>query len=929
MLLTSLNGRFIGVMLGLALTIPGQAADTTVQYLSGTDKDNLVDWTFSVDNGSSNGSVIPVPSCWEAEGWGIPTYKSYDPANGVTGTYEYNFTVPSDWDGKEVRIVFEAVATDATVYINNTELGSHQGGFYKFAFDIEPLLNFGGSNDLRVVVSDTSSNESVNLSEREGDYWNWSGIHRPVYLEARPAEHIDQIAVDAKADGSLSVTAELDGISSADSVQVQVQTLSGTDLGSPMSVSIASGDTSALISGSVSDITPWDTEHPQLYQLVVTLEQGGGVLHRHTERIGFRTIEVRSDDGIYLNGSQIKMRGLNRHTFWPTTGRTTSRQVSEDDIALLKQMNGNAIRSSHYPPEEHFLEVCDEQGILVIDELAGWQAHYDTNVGEILVRSMVENNRNHPCVILWANGNEGGHNEDLDDDYGLFDPQGRAVLHPGGRNDGIKCDHYRSYDTHVNLAAGSTIYMPTEIIHGLYDGGMGSGLADYWEVSWADPTGGGLFLWAMLDEGWDRDGSIDTNGNKAPDGVLGPYREKEGSFDTLRKVWCPVHIAMDELPSAFDGSIDLENRFYYTNLDTCTFDWRILDASQPDDADAELLSVASGNLNGPDVVPGADGSISIPLPSGWQNHDLLELSATDGNGDVLYTWRWSIRDPATIASKLLGSTSGTVTASEDTTAGTITLSAANTSLVVDSSTGYLSSLEHDGTAVSLSNGPRPVNDVTVTLSGISLSQDGDDQLITASYSEGLDEIVWRMRPDGWIQVHYSFTRSGDYSYYGVGFDYPEANVSSLRGFMQGPYRVWKNRLDGQELNVFDKAYNATRTARELWIYPEFRGYHGRMRWAKLSTNERPLYLLAEQEDTFLQLFDGKNRFENYPDSDTDIAILQGIPGVGSKLTGVTNTGPSSQVYSLSGQYSGSFALHVGDPGLVSDPAAAVPQCYVP
>src|SRR5262249_47212078 len=144
----------------------------------------------------------------------------------------------------------------------------------------------------------------------------------------------------------------------------------------------------------------------------------------------FRTIEVRPGDGFYVNGKRVILKGANRHSFWPTSGRALSAKISRDDVLLMKEMNFNAVRMSHYPPDEHFLDACDQFGLYVLDELAGWQKSYDTPTARRLVGEMIRRDVNHPSILFWDNGNEGGWNKEVDDDFAIWDPQKRFVLHP-------------------------------------------------------------------------------------------------------------------------------------------------------------------------------------------------------------------------------------------------------------------------------------------------------------------------------------------------------------------------------------------------------------------------------------------------------------------------------------------------------------------
>jgi beta-galactosidase/beta-glucuronidase len=130
------------------------------------------------------------------------------------------------------------------------------------------------------------------------------------------------------------------------------------------------------------------------------------------------------------------LKGVNRHSFRPDTGRALTHANSYEDVKLIRGMNMNAVRMSHYSPEESFLEACDELGLYVLDELSGWQHSHDTEVGRKLVRELVERDVNHPAILFWDNGNEGGFNRELDPEYARYDPQHRKVLHPGTRMTG-------------------------------------------------------------------------------------------------------------------------------------------------------------------------------------------------------------------------------------------------------------------------------------------------------------------------------------------------------------------------------------------------------------------------------------------------------------------------------------------------------------
>ena len=480
-----------------ALASPAFAAETQIQYLSGKGKDDPIKWDFFCTAGqnSNQWSTINVPSNWELQGFGIYSYGRDVNRTGwpaVQGRYKRTFTPPAQWSNLKVNLVFEGVMTDTQASINGQSIGpKHQGGYYQFKYDVTKFLKFGQDNLLEVTVDDESENPSVNKAERRGDYWNYGGIFRPVYLEAVPMDSIRRVAVDAKADGSLTADVLIDAAPREQAKPIvwtcegQILDLDSKPVGTLFSQSFPINDGSVQLATKLENARQWTAETPNLYQIEVRLKNDtGDVVHTIRKNFGFRTIEIRNGEhpGVFVNGQRIMLKGCNRHSFWPNSGRCLSEQISHDDVALIKDMNMNAVRMSHYPPDQHFLDECDKQGLYVLDELAGWHASYDATIGHQLVEAMVARDLNHPCILFWDNGNEGGWNTALDDDFAKWDPQKRSVLHPWATFRGIDNSHYPRYDAVVTKSAGAKPFFPTEMLHGLYDGGAGSGLEDYWNV---------------------------------------------------------------------------------------------------------------------------------------------------------------------------------------------------------------------------------------------------------------------------------------------------------------------------------------------------------------------------------------------------------------------------------------------------------------
>ncbi|MEI9955936.1 MAG: glycoside hydrolase family 2 TIM barrel-domain containing protein [Ferruginibacter sp.] len=419
--------------IGFLFPLLAVSQSTEIKYLSGTGSDNTMPWQFFCTGGmnANKWTTIAVPSCWELQGFGKYDYGfAKDSIRGKeNGLYKYEFTVAPSWKNKQVNIVFEGVMTDAEVKVNGKLAGEiHQGAFYSFKYDISKLLNYDAKNLLEVTVAKQSANQSVNEAERKADFWIFGGIFRPVYLEALPQSNIDEVAINAKADGTFNASIAVNNI--ADKATVQIFATDGNLVGEGKGIDFSDSWIHFQFSTKITSPKLWTTETPNLYKAVFTIYEKGKLLHTISQKFGFRTVEVKPRDGIYVNGIKVKLKGVNRHSFRPETGRALSKQISIEDVLLMKDMNMNAVRMSHYPPDGHFLDVCDSLGLFVLDELAGWHGHYDTKIGTKLVKEMIAHDVNHPSIIIWDNGNEGGHNLELDTLFKQFDIQKRPVIHP-------------------------------------------------------------------------------------------------------------------------------------------------------------------------------------------------------------------------------------------------------------------------------------------------------------------------------------------------------------------------------------------------------------------------------------------------------------------------------------------------------------------
>ena len=931
-----------------ALNMQAQAPHPERIYLSGTGTDYTRTWEFYCSKGQNSGKwkSIEVPSCWELQGFGEYTYGRYYTIKGAkpsdeTGIYRYRFLTPDCGKNDRIKLFFDGVMTDAEVRVNGNPAGQiHQGAFYRFSYDITSLLKAEGENLLEVKVAKQSANKSVNAAERRADWWLYGGIYRPVWLEVVPDVSMEHFILDARADGSLRASVRMAGNAEGHVLAVSIRglkdgkplrTLQGKE---QVSCPLATSGRETGFTCKWSDVKVWNIEAPELYVARLELkDRSGNVIQVREERIGFRTIEFFPQDGIYLNGTRLIVKGINRHSFSVDGGRTTSAAMSRQDALLIKEMNMNAVRS-HYPPDEHFLDMCDSLGLVYIDELSGWHGRYDTETGARLIREMVERDVNHPSVILWSNGNEGGWNTDNDSLFCKYDKfQRRHVIHPWADFDGLDTHHYPAYLTGVaRFTNGYKVFMPTEFMHAMYDQGGGAGLRDFWDRWMTNPMFAGGFIWVFCDEApkrSDRGGVLDSDGSNAPDGVVGPRREKEGSFYAIRSQWSPVQIKPLLITEHFDGSFFVSNEYIYTNLKDCRMTYEVLSCDIPMQGAVSRI-LARGEVTLPALSPGETGKARFSLPASFVEGDVLKLEAFDRDGHRICDWSFPIRlaNPyfqRHLAQVSTGLSGNTVSARNN--GKEILLKSEKVSVTFDAATGMILRVLSGNTEIPLTNGPVAVGMKMLYQPASSyVRQDSEEAVFCARYKGGADSIVWRLTSQGLLYMDAVLLNraSGgggfddafmDTEVYNLGltFSYPERICKGMKWLGRGPYRVWKNRIPGTNYGIWHKDYNNTVTGESYdnLVYPEFKGYHANMYWATFESDTAPFTVYSRTDGIFYRVFtpeepkgSAKRTMPEFPEG--DISFLLDIPAICS-FKPIEQQGPNSQP--------GNIRIKKGDEGL--------------
>jgi beta-galactosidase/evolved beta-galactosidase subunit alpha len=605
---------------------------------------------------------MPVPSMWQLEGdgaFGRPHYTNvvypfpvdppFVPTENPTGCYRRTFELDAAWRAMRTILRFEGVDSCFVVHVNGREAGLGKGSRLPAEFDITDHL-IEGINTLTVTVNQWSDGTYC----EDQDMWWLSGIFRDVCLLARPRSHLRDVHVDARFDqGTARLVARIElAEPRGTSVRARLiapdgSTLLDTTL-KPDASGVASVDT------SIAQARPWTAETPHLYSLALTLADASGHAIEATRlRIGFRTLEVR-DGQIRVNGSKVMFRGVNRHEFHPRLGRAVPYETMRQDVLLMKQHNINAVRTSHYPPDPRFLDLCDEYGLWVIDE-CDLETHgfgYDANprnptfdpafrdqIVDRMVR-MVHRDKNHPSVLIWSLGNE----SDIGPNHAAMKAAANAIdptrpIHYETDKTGLITDILSTMYWDLNAMASACqsdkpithygteqtpdVFVKKPFLQCEYAHAMGNGpggLVEYWDAFETFPRSHGGFVWEWIDHGlWDASRGIHAYGgdfgeyphdsNFVCDGLLLPDRTPSPGLLELKRVIQPVKIEQIEGPR-----LRITNRFDHSTIDHLEAAWRV---------SVDGAVVASGVMPTPSLAPGASGEVSVPVSGLTSPHDAL------------------------------------------------------------------------------------------------------------------------------------------------------------------------------------------------------------------------------------------------------------------------------------------------------------------
>jgi beta-galactosidase len=482
---------------------------------------------------------IAVPGNWQTQGYGTPIYininypfvrnrpsvtteppkdwTAYDNRNPV-GSYVRDFDVTPDiLSGHNLVLHFGGVHSAFYVWVNGNRVGYSQNSMSPAEFDVTPFVRLG-QNRLAVEVYRWSDGSYL----EDQDMWRLSGIFRPVELWVRPLVHIADYNVTAIPNADFSqatVTATVSlcntGKKKAKNLRAVLK-IDGRELSAPVKMLTAGDTVSVSIAYVLKQPKLWSAEKPNLYDYSVELVDGTGAVAEHFDyHLGVKRVECVGEV-FKINGKNVKLRGVNRHDHHPRTGRYVDDATYEQDLRLMKQANINFLRTSHYPDREYLYELCDRWGIYVMDE-ANQETHgygyANREMGEDTewraahvdrAQSLVKRDFNHPCVILWSLGNEGGIGPNIQAMYDAVVELDSTRLPFYDGHPRYSALHDFGYPTPAVLKAEAEKETEKPLIAREYAHAMGNSMGnfqEYWDVIYADSSIAGAAVWDWVDQG--------------------------------------------------------------------------------------------------------------------------------------------------------------------------------------------------------------------------------------------------------------------------------------------------------------------------------------------------------------------------------------------------------------------------------------------
>lgn len=607
------------------------------QSLNGKWKFNYVDKHadrvkdfYRTDLNDSGWANLSVPSNWELNGFGIPIYSNityphpknppFIGENNPVGTYRRTFSVPESWENKETLLHFGSISGCAFIYVNGKKVGMTKASKTPAEFNITPFLK-KGINQLAVQVFRWHDGSYL----EDQDFWRLSGIERDVFLFAMPKQTIWDFFLKGDLDptytnGLFSAAIDLRRFAQSETtggtIAVSLLDKNGKTVFQKSQNFTATKDTIQTIdiNGTLKNVTKWNAEQPNLYDCIIVLKDANGKQVSVTgAKIGFRKVEIKNAQ-LLINGVATYVHGVNRHEHDDVTGHTTTKELMLKDIKLMKELNINAVRLSHYPNDRLWYQLCDQYGLYLVDEAniethgmgAEWQSWFDKSKHPAYLPDwaaahvdrtvrMVERDKNHASIIIWSLGNECGNGPVFHDTYTWIKKRDNTRMVQSEQagedwNTDIVCPMYPSIGNMKKYAADATKkrpYIMCEYAHAM--GNSNGNFQEYFDIIRSSKHMQGGFIWDWVDQGirtkdlngktfWAYGGDLggfywQNDDNGVADGMISSDRTPDPGAYEVKKVYQYIQFSS---PNINGGYLNIQNLHDFTNLDQFRFKWELL-----------------------------------------------------------------------------------------------------------------------------------------------------------------------------------------------------------------------------------------------------------------------------------------------------------------------------------------------------------------
>jgi beta-galactosidase len=608
---------------------------------------------YKTDYDVSSWKEIPVPSTLEMLGYGTPIYtnitypyrnepplilsqKGYtnEKEPNPVASYRRDFTLPDNWGGKEIFLHFNGVYSGIYVWVNGEKMGYSEGANNDAEFNITGHVK-KGKNTLAVEVYRWTDASYI----EDQDMFRLSGIHRDVYLFATPKAHIADyhFHTDFTENDFSKSTFKLEALirnndkktSKKHEIEVTLLNPEGNKIATmlqPVRPQEGNSARQYTVKYEVENPLLWSAEHPNLYSVIISLKDDKGKeVEAVSSKLGFRKIEIKNKR-VYINGQAVFFKGVNRHDTHPQLGKTIPAESMEKDILLMKTHNINTVRTSHYPNDPKMYAMYDYYGLYIVDEAdlenhgnhsianqESWKAAYVDRIERVIRRD-----RNHPAVIFWSLGNEGGNGKNFDAMRARakeLDPS--RPVHYEGKNEIADIDShmYPSMEHMIRFDQSDSDkpYFLCEYVHAM--GNAVGNLSEYWDYieNKSQRMIGGC-VWDWVDQGLNKRGEPEdkyffggdfgdkpNDGDFSCNGLVTPDRRVTAKLLEVKKVY--QYIKMRPLALA-SGKVEIENKYNFSNLNEFALKWEVL---------KDGVVAGSGRFDLPDVPPNGKTAVFIPF----------------------------------------------------------------------------------------------------------------------------------------------------------------------------------------------------------------------------------------------------------------------------------------------------------------------------